>query len=537
MDLQEYVRIVRQRWLLIVLTTLATVGVGLGLTLQATPTYESTSRLFVSTPASDTGDAYQGGQFSGQRVQSYAELLTGQEISRRVIEKLNLNETPRVLAARITAAAKPGSVVLSITVTDVSASRAQKLAQTTAEVFVGYVAEVETPVGKSTAPVKASIVDPATKPTVPVSPRPLRNVILALLLGLMGGTALAIGRDVLDTRIRSVEGLRRAVGEVPLLGTIHFDKGAAKHPLITGLSGHSPRVEAFRVLRTNMRFLKAGATSKVFVFTSPLPGDGKSSTICNVALSFAETGERVLLIEGDLRRPRATEYLGLANSVGVTSVLVGAVSVNEAIQPINENADLLARGTTPPNPAELLQSERMAQMLIELRTQYDLILIDAPPLLPVTDAAVLASQSDGAIVVLRHGRTTRDQLDTSFDRLASAQSRPIGVIVNMAPAPRRSRSGYGYGYGYGYAPITTESKKSKQESKSTSKKDGLESKRESKKAKQEAKRESKRAKKESKREFSRRKKENRSSHVSDEPSFSDHGRRRAPAGEKAKTED
>ena len=234
-----------------------------------------------------------------------------------MVSELKLDKDPRSLAQSIDARVKPDTVVLSISVTDPSAKEAQRLTQAVAETFVAYVSELETPPGKSTAPVKASIVDRATVPETPVSPQPLRNLAVAAILGLGVGIGLAAVRDRLDKRIKSIEDIRRVSEDAPLLGTILFDRKASKEPLILGLKSHSPRVESYRVLRTNLQFVQAGAESKVIVVTSAVPNEGKSSTAANLAISLAEAGDSVLLLEGDLRRPRATQYLHLEHSVGL----------------------------------------------------------------------------------------------------------------------------------------------------------------------------------------------------------------------------
>jgi capsular exopolysaccharide synthesis family protein len=455
MDLRDYLRILRQRWLLIGLVTLVAVALASVFTLNATKQYQSSARLFISTAqASDANASYQGGLFSQERVKSYANLLTGEEISRRVVEKLDLDETPRALASRIRAVVQPDTVVLSISVTDPSPGEAQRLTQATAEVFVSYVAELETAPGETDAPVKASIVDRATLPGSPVSPQPARNVALALLLGLLAGAGIAVMRDTLDTRIRTSEDLAEVTRESPVLGNIHFDKTASKAPMITQLDSHAPRVEAFRVLRSNLQFINVDGSNQIFVLTSALPGEGKSSTACNLALTLADAGQKVLLLEGDLRRPRAAAYLGLENSVGVTTVLLGRATLEEAIQSVVENCDLLASGVIPPNPAELLQSDAMRRLLAQARADYDFVLIDAPPLLPVTDAALLAAESDGAVLVVHHGATRRDEVASSVSRLDSVGARLLGTVVSMSPIPKRGRSRYGYGYGYAPEAMT-----------------------------------------------------------------------------------
>ena len=456
MELRDYLRIARRRWMTIVIVTLLTLGATALITLRMTPQYASTARLFISTPESNTDQAYSGGLFSQARVTSYADLLTGEEISRRVVDRLNLDESPRDLAEQITAVAKPETVVMSITVTDSGPERAQLLTQTISEEFVLYVKELETPEGKTTAPVKASIVDRATDPDEPVSPRPFRNLALATIIGLLLGAGGAILRETLDTSVSTPEELANATRNAPLLGSINFDKDAIVRPLITELNGHAPRVESFRVLRTNLQFVNVDHESKVYVVTSSVPEEGKSTTVCNLALTLAHSGEKVVLVEADLRRPKAAEYLKLEGAVGVTTILMGRVNVDEAMQSGPWGLKVIAAGSIPPNPAELLQSAAMKSLINELRERFDTVLIDAPPLLPVTDAAILASSSDGAILIARHGKTTRDQISVAVGRLESVAAHLLGTVANMTPARRGS---YGYGYSYGYAPEAGRSKK------------------------------------------------------------------------------
>lgn len=459
MELKDYLTIARRRWLLITLVTLGSIAVAIIFTLRATPMYESTTRLFISTSQAEDGAAYQGGLFSQQRVKSYADLLTGDEIARRVVESLGLNEKPRELSERITAQALPETVILKITVTDTAPKRAQRITAELAEQFVGYVQEIETLAGQETAPVKASIVDKATLSTEPVSPKPVRNVALAAVLGLLLGVGAAVLRETLDTSISSTDALTDATGGAPVLGSIRYDRETPKNPLITTLTSHAPRVEAFRVLRTNMQFINVDGAKKVFVISSAVPGEGKSTTACNLALALAQAGESVLLLEADLRRPRAAEYLKVEASVGVTSVLTGRIPFEAALQSAGAGLTFIAAGPIPPNPAELLQSEAMRKLIAEASQRFDTVLIDAPPLLPVTDAALLASQSDGAILVTRHGKTTHDEVVGATERIRSVDARLLGSIVNMTPPAKRG--GYGYGYGYGYAPEQARGRKAR----------------------------------------------------------------------------
>lgn len=452
MELRDYLNILRRRWLIVLATAVVCVLAALGLTAAATPMYASDARLFVSTSQSmsSTSDLAQGGQFSVQRVASYADLVKSRDLAEAVIQQTGVNLTSDELIASVSATVIPQTVNLELRVLDAHPNQAQALAQAYAEGLTEMVRELETPAGQTASPIKMTIVDAASEPRGSVSPDGTRNVALGLLFGLLLGLGMAVLRDMLDTTVKGRADLEQATS-APLLGTISFDQTAKTRPLITDLDSHAPRVEAFRVLRTNMQFIDVDSSEKVFVVSSALPGEGKTTTAVNLALTLSQAGQRTLLVECDLRRPKASSALGVDNAIGVTTVLVGKVAVGDAIQK-HDRSDLhvLGSGAVPPNPAELLQSKAMAELLAEVRGQYDIVIIDAPPLLPVTDAALLVAQADGALLIARHGKTTRDQFSQAINRLEQVDARPVGVVLNMVPNDRRAS---GYGYGYGYAPV------------------------------------------------------------------------------------
>jgi capsular exopolysaccharide synthesis family protein len=255
-------------------------------------------------------------------------------------------------------------------------------------------------------------------------------------------------RELLDSTITTSEDVAAVTG-APILGNIFSDDSAKRAPLEV-LQQASPWAEAFRVLRTNMQYVEVDEDQKVIVLTSSLPGEGKSTVAVNLAITLSLANERVALIECDLRRPLIADRLRLDDAVGTTSVLIGKVGLHDALQEYGDSGlRVLACGPIPPNPSELLQSHAMERLLTDLRSEFDVVILDAPPLLPVTDAALLATQADGAVVVTRHGTTTRDQLTHAIERLDSVDATVLGVVVNMAPQ-RKVGSAYGYGYGYGY---------------------------------------------------------------------------------------
>lgn len=453
MELRDYLRIARQRWLLIVGSVALVVAIAAVYTATATRQYESNASVFVSTSPSTSQDAYQGGLFSQQRVSSYADLVSGADMAREVIHRLGLTMSPASLVGRVKATVVPETVILKISVTDSSPQTAQRINQEYLDVLKDSVKDLETPPGQSTPLLKATVVDSPSRPGGAISPQPLRNLGLAVVLGLLLGFGIAVLREILDTTVRSPHDVQALEG-VPMLSGLAYDTSVRDHPLISTLPSHAPRVESFRVLRTNLSFIDVDQQSKAYVFTSSVPNEGKSTTAVNTALALAAAGgERVLLVDGDLRRPQVAGLLGLEGRVGLTSVLVGKVGLEGAVQQhAASGLDVLTAGSVPPNPAELIQSRAMHDLLAHLRATYDVVIIDSPPLLPVTDAALIAAETDGAVLVVRHGKTTRDQVTGAVERLRAVEAAPLGVIMNMLPSGGGGRYGYGYGYGYGYAP-------------------------------------------------------------------------------------
>ncbi|WP_114424550.1 polysaccharide biosynthesis tyrosine autokinase [Nocardioides houyundeii] len=450
MELKDYWQIVRHRWKMVVLCLLASLAVASFLTWQATPQYSSSTRLFISTSQSDESSAYTGNLFATQRVTSYADLVTSRQLALRVDDALGGELDPDTLRTQVSASVVPETVLLQITATDADPMLARDIAQAYAEELRSLVADLETPEGKQDALIKASIVDNAQESDIPVSPQPVRNLGLAAVLGLLLGLGLAVVRELLDTSVTSSDDVN-AVTDAPILGNI-FNDAAAKRPPAKELAEATPWAEAFRVLRTNMQYVQVDHDQKLIVVTSSLPGEGKTTTAAALAISMAQADHRVALVEADLRRPLLARRLELDGAVGTTSVLIGKLSLEDALQPYpGTDLQVLACGPVPPNPSELLQSAAMEKLLVDLRSRFDIVILDAPPLLPVTDAALLATQADGAVVVVRHGKTTKDQLSHAVERLDAVDAKTLGVVVNMAPQ-KKSNSSYGYGYGYGYAP-------------------------------------------------------------------------------------
>lgn len=432
MDLREVLRASRRHWWLVVTClglALATVGL---LTILATPQYATSVTFFVTTPSQGLTDAYQGGLFSQQRVKSYASLLAGDRLAQSIAADTSFGLTPQEVQERVSARVVPDTVLLEATVTDASKKRSLDLAEALADRFRSLIQVIETPPGRETATVKVDVVAGPTLDESPVSPRPVRNLGLAALLGLFAGVGAAALRETLDSTVKSPDELHEATNS-PTLAVIPLDANAAKAPLITE-SAPCSRGESLRHLRTNLQFVDVDGPVRALVITSAVPSEGKSTTAVNTAITFAQADKRVLLIDADLRRPKVAEYLDIEGAVGLSNVLAGQVGFGDVVQHWGaRQLWVLPSGSIPPNPSELLGSKAMAQLLAQQLNNFDVIVIDTPPLVPVTDAAVLAAMADGAVLITRAGKTPAAQIKTGLARLQAVDARVLGCVLNMQP--------------------------------------------------------------------------------------------------------
>ncbi|MDI6743291.1 MAG: polysaccharide biosynthesis tyrosine autokinase [Smithella sp.] len=314
------------------------------------------------------------------------------------------------------------------------------------------------------------IVDPAIIPHRPVKPKKAQNLLLGLIFGMALGIGLVFFEEYLDDTIKDAEEAKRAMG-LTLLATIpHIPSrqpelnGSApdKDTLVTKTEPKSMAAEAFRSLRTNLHFTAINKEKKIMLFTSTFPREGKSTITANEAVVISQTGAKVLIVDCDLRRSSLHEKFRHSKTPGLTEILTGDVTFEKAKHNTGiPNLDLISAGTTPPNPSELLGSEAMRQFLMTQRDQYDYILIDAPPVLAVTDAPVLATISDVVILIMEAGRVPIKAAQHVRETLAALQISVGGLVMNDKTGKGetygyyggnyyRYGKGYGYGYGYGY---------------------------------------------------------------------------------------
>ena len=458
MDLRTYLAAIRKSWLLIVIGTVLGTVAGALLYLATPPTYATTIDFYVSTPSEDGSNPQSAGQFAEARVNSYIVLLSSEQMAKRIIDNTGLDLTPQQVASKVEASTELNTVIVTATITDGSPQRSLQVAQGLAESFPKLVDELDNQ-GRDNAIVVIHVVSGPTLQANPISPDLKIYLGLGLAAGLVLGLVIAILREVLDNSVRSVDSAQRLVG-APVIGTIPFDADTRRSPLIVGDEATSLRSEAYRQLRTNLQFINAARSANTIMVTSAVPLEGKSTTAVNLALTFVEFGERVLLIDADLRRPALSQLLGLSEEVGLTNVLAGQIELAEVIQPWGAGGlSLLASGSAPPNPSELLGSSRMAELITRVQGQYDKIVIDTPPVLPVTDAAVASAYAEAVVFVVRHGRTSRAQVANAAATLENVDARVIGSVLNMKKSSRAERRRYGH-HGYyfgqsGYGPPRT----------------------------------------------------------------------------------
>ncbi|BDZ62032.1 hypothetical protein Lsed01_02009 [Demequina sediminis] len=451
MELQDYLRILRKNWIALVVLTALGAGAGLAFSVVSTPSYTASAKVFVSTAnSSDVADLATGNTFTQQRVKTYSDLVKTSAVLQPVIDDLGLGRAVSEVRGQVSASTPLNTTVIDVTVTDADAVFAASLATATANQLIATVEDIETTDAAAGSPVRLSVVQQAEVPGAPTSPNRNLNVALGLLLGLALGVGFAIVRATLDTRVRNERDLER-VTDAPVLGGIAYDPKAKQRPLIVHEDAMSPRAESFRTLRTNLQFLDAERSERSFVITSSMPSEGKSTTAANLAITLADAGARVLLVGADLRRPKMAAYMGVESGVGLTDVLIGRVELYDAVQRWGRSdLFLLPAGSIPPNPSELLGSSLMETLITRLNAEFDVVLYDAPPLLPVTDAAVLARLVGGTVLIVAAGSTHAHQVDSALAALETVGAPLSGLVLTMLPT--KGPDAYGYGrYGYTYA--------------------------------------------------------------------------------------
>ncbi|MFL6088966.1 MAG: polysaccharide biosynthesis tyrosine autokinase [Aeromicrobium sp.] len=449
MDLRQFLGILRVRWRFIALTLLLGTLVTVGLTLTTPTTYASEATLWVSPPPTGVLDPYNASTTAQQRAESYARLATDPDVLRRVAERLNLGPSSAHLIRGISATVTSGTLLLQVDARAGTPELAQQLATVVSDEIIRLVKDIETPGDSDVpAPIVARLASKASFNPTPVSPNVPLNLVIGIGLSLLAGIAGAVLREVLDSTVKRPDDVEEITGLAPM-AALPFDTTVKDYPLISDNAG-GPLSEAFRVLRTNVRFANLDARGQTIVVTSSLPDEGKTFVATNLAIAIANGGHSVLLLDGDLRNPNAAKLLGLENSVGLITVMLGRASLEQAAQQHASGLTFLGTGPQPPNPAEVLDTRVMRDLLARLRESFDFVIIDAPPLLPVADTTILLTEVDGAMLLVRHGVTRRAELSRALSRIEAVGGKVLGTVLNQVPLGNRMGDYGYYGYGYGY---------------------------------------------------------------------------------------
>lgn len=451
-ELSDYLRVLRTRWVGVFVLFVVGITAAAGWSLLQPRVYTADASGYVAAQgATDLGTSMVGDQLAQSKVKSYLDIGTWRAVAEYAISELKLNTTPEALVKQVSVTNPTNTVILQVSASASTPEAARDLAEVWIRGIIKQVDQIEGANGK-TPPVTVIPGDSARLPTSPSSPNWKLNLALGALAGLLLGVGYAVVRDRMDQHIRSDEQVENATG-LAVVGTLPLESSLATTltvlPPADARSRHGlvALTEAFRGLRTNLQYMSVDDPPRAIVVTSSLPGDGKSFTAANLAMTIATAGQKVVLIDGDLRRPRVASLFGLPEGAGLSDVLAGRAQASDVLQAADPRypIQVLAAGRVPPNPSEILGSERMRQLIADL-SEDALVIIDSPPLLPVTDAAVLSTRSDGALVVVSTGKTTFAQLDRALQLLEKARAKPLGIVLNRVPTSGSGAAQYGYQY-------------------------------------------------------------------------------------------
>ena len=489
LDLHDYLRIVGRRKQLIVVVVLLVVVPAVVFSLLQTPQYEGRAEVLLQPRTSETlFDPSSGVRVDPARqVQNEIRILSSAPVREAV--RAQIGSAPKVSASAIGA-----TDLIRVSARSTDPAQAASLANVYATSYIDFrrkqavddvlaasqqvqskIAELQKQIDAAPGGAQkdslvqaqslfkqkldqlqvdgalkqggAQLVTPAAVPTSPVAPQPVRTAILALALGLLLGLGLAFLREFLDDSIKTKDDFERVAGGLPVLGLIPVVsawRGKEGPYLVSQKDPTSPAAEAYRTLRTAVHFLGLDQPMRTLQVTSPNPQEGKTTTLTNLAVALARSGSTVAVVCCDLRRPRVHEFFGLRNDVGFTSVLLGKVGLAGAMQevPDQPRLSLLASGPLPPNPSELLSSRRTVEVFGSLQAEYDIVLIDAPPVLPVTDALVLSGRVDATLLVAVAGATTRKEVARAVELLRQVDAPLVGGVLNGVD----TQGSYGYAY-------------------------------------------------------------------------------------------
>ena len=423
MELLKYLKILWRRKNIIAVTAIVTVGVVAIGTLMKPPVYRSSAilRILTATSGSTSWVEYNI-TYTDRLMNTYATIVTSSPMIEEVRQRLHLDASPHIEVETL-----PNTELLQITAEDTNPTTARDIANTAAEILID---QSKTLAGGTTKRAYAlSIIEPALAPRNPSEPDWMVNIGLGFIVGLAGGIGLSFIIENLDTTLYATQ----QIGEVsvlPILGEIPRSKKTPSAPLF---ESNSPQEEAFCRLRTNLFAGKHARTSKTLLIASPEPKEGKSTVVANLAFAIARADQKVIVVDGDLRKPVQHKLFNLPNESGLSDLLMQGTTLEEALhETAIPDLYVLTSGSPVPNPVELLGSPEMNRLLEHLKQQFDWTLLDTPAFVAVADAATLASMVNGVLLVVEQAQTREEVLKATQQQLDIIKVNPLGIVVNKA---------------------------------------------------------------------------------------------------------
>ena len=447
-DIRELIQIIRKRiWVIISFTLIAIFLSGIVSVLFLDEVYESSTTLIVSKQSDGNNNDLQISDINLARnlVDTYSVIIKSNRVLESVLSDLNLNMTLGNLKSKINVNAEGNTEIIRIKVEDTIPERAKDIANSLANVFireVNLLLKME----------NVQVIDTARLPNSPIRPRVFMNIAIVGMLGLMIGLGLVLLIEYLDNTIKTPEDVLKHM-QLSVIGSIpdfngDTSKGKNKKRttrLIGSPSIKAPVTEAYKTLRTNIQYSNLDNNLKVILVTSSTQSEGKTSTSSNLAISMAQSDKKVLLIDCDFRRSNVHKVFHILNVKGLTNVLAENLDYHEILNSVGlPNLDILTSGPKPPNPSEILGSARMEAFIKKVSEEYDVIILDAPPILPVADSMVLSRLADGIILVTEYGKTTYETAMRAKESVEKVGAKILGTVINSIPIDAKGGGYYYY---------------------------------------------------------------------------------------------
>ncbi len=443
MDILGFLNLLRRRWLWLVIPIIVAVAAAGTYSFSQPKVYTAKASSYFSIEfGQSASDLFQGANYTQLQLASFASLAEQPIVLDSVIQQLNLPITTAELARRVSVVASTDTVIVDIFAEAESPEASAEIANAINAELGKVVSRLSPQNAKGNPTVQAVVVSRATPPLEPSGPENRRNLGIGLLAGLLLGLLAAVSSEKLDTRVLSENDLPNGL---TVLGSIVTDKDASQPSAWHSSEGAALLPQAFSRIQANLRFASVDKPITRLLVTSAVPGEGKSTVAVGLALSFAESGARTILVDADMRRPKVEQYLDLEGAVGLSDVLVGSVTWQEVVQEWgDEGLRVLPAGSKPPNSTLMLQSHAMADFLDQLAESFDVLILDSPPLLAVVDPLALVTHMDGMMLVVGRGKVRTHQLRAALQASTAAKANLIGVVMNRMPVPRNRIEKYGY---------------------------------------------------------------------------------------------